>query len=75
MHEFDAGLRRLVEETYRARGGKGDALPGAAAVAGRGRVDVRLAEDNAGELYVLTKSDGMIRRVVGVKPAAPRSEP
>ncbi|HET7220828.1 MAG TPA: PQQ-dependent sugar dehydrogenase, partial [Vicinamibacterales bacterium] len=67
MHELDAGLRRLVEETFRARGGRGDALPGAAAVSGRGRVDVRFAEDSAGEIYILTKSDGMIRRVVGVR--------
>jgi hypothetical protein len=28
---------------------------------------VRFAEDNAGELYLLTKSDGMIRQVVGVR--------
>ena len=66
MHEIDAGLRRLVEETFRARGGQGEALPGAAAVSGRGRVDLRFAEDNAGELYILTKSDGMIRQVVGL---------
>jgi hypothetical protein len=64
---LDVGLRRLVEETFRARGGKGNALPGAAAVSGRGRVDVRFAEDSAGELYLLTKSDGMIRRVMGVR--------
>ena len=32
IHEIDAGLRRLIEETYRARGGKGEALPGTAAV-------------------------------------------
>jgi hypothetical protein len=67
MHELDAGLRRLVEETFHARGGRGDALPGAAAVSGRGRVDVRFAEDSAGELYLMTKSDGMIRQVVGVR--------
>jgi mono/diheme cytochrome c family protein len=67
MHELDAGLRRLVEATFRARGGRGDTLPGTAAVAGRGRVDVRFAQDSAGEIYVLTKSDGMIRHVVGVK--------
>lgn len=67
IRELDTGLRRLVEETFRARGGPGDALPGAAAVSGRGRVDVRFAEDNAGELYLLTKSDGMIRQVVGVR--------
>jgi mono/diheme cytochrome c family protein len=67
MHEVDAGLRRLVEATFHARGGQGDALPGAAAVSGKGRVDVRLGEDNAGELYLLTKSDGMIRQIVGFK--------
>ena len=55
------------KETFRARGGRGDALPGAAAVSGRGRVDMRFAEDDAGELYILTKSDGMIRQVVGFK--------
>ena len=67
MHEVDAGLRRLVEETFRARGGRGNGLPGAAAIAGRGRVDLRFAEDHAGELYVLTKSDGMIRQIVGFR--------
>jgi glucose/arabinose dehydrogenase len=67
IHELDTGLRHLVEETFRARGGQGGALPGAAAVAGRGRVDVRFAEDSAGELYLLTKSDGMIRQVVGLR--------
>jgi mono/diheme cytochrome c family protein len=67
IHLVDAGLRRLVMETFRARGGRGDALPGAAAVSGRGRVDMRFAEDADGELYILTKSDGMIRQVVGFK--------
>jgi mono/diheme cytochrome c family protein len=67
IHEVDAGLRRLAEETFRARGGRGDVLPGAAAVSGRGRVDMRFAEDNDGELYILTKSDGMIRFVTGFK--------
>jgi mono/diheme cytochrome c family protein len=66
-HEVDAGLRRLVEETFRSRSGRGDVLPGAAAVSGRGRVDMRFAEDSDGELYILTKSDGMIRQVVGLK--------
>ena len=67
LHELDAGLRQLVQETFRARGGTSEALPGAAAVSGRGRVDVRFAEDEKGELYVLTKSDGMIRQVTGLK--------
>jgi hypothetical protein len=67
MHEIDTSLRRIVEETYRARGGQGESLPGAAAVSGRGRVDMRFAVDGAGELYILTKSDGMIRQIVGAK--------
>jgi mono/diheme cytochrome c family protein len=66
LQEIDAGLRRLVEASFRARGG-GEALPGGAAVSGRGRVDMRFAEDNDGELYILTKSDGMIRQIAGVK--------
>lgn len=67
LHEVDAGLRPRVEAMFRTRGGHGDALPGAAAIAGRGRVDMRIAEDADGELYVLTKSDGMIRRIVSFK--------
>jgi mono/diheme cytochrome c family protein len=67
IHEIDAGLRRLAEDTYRARGGKGEALPGVGAISGRGRVDLRFAVDNDGELYILTKSDGMIRKVVGAR--------
>jgi mono/diheme cytochrome c family protein len=39
-------------------------------MAGQGRVDLRFAVDSAGELYLLTKSDGMIRKVVGARPAA-----
>jgi len=67
--EMDADLRRRTEETYRARGGKGQPLPGMAMIAGRGRVDLRFAVDNDGELYILTKSDGMIRKVVGARAA------
>ncbi len=69
IYEMDADLRRLTEETYRRRGGTGQALPGMGAVAGRGRVDLRFAVDNDGELYILTKSDGMIRKVVGASAA------
>jgi mono/diheme cytochrome c family protein len=67
IHEMDAGLRRLAEATYRTRGGTGEGLPGAAAVSGRGRVDFRFAIDSDGEPYILTKSDGMIRKVMAVK--------
>jgi mono/diheme cytochrome c family protein len=68
IHEMDAGLRRLTEAKFRERGGTGEALPGMGMVAGRGRVDLRFAEDNDGKLYVLTKSDGMIRKVVAARP-------
>jgi mono/diheme cytochrome c family protein len=67
VHEVDVGLRRIVEDAFRLRGGRGNTLPGAAAISGRGRVDMRFAEDNDHELYILTKSDGMIRQVVGFK--------
>jgi hypothetical protein len=67
LHELTHRLRALSEETFRRRGGQGDNLPGFGAVSGRGRVDIRLAEDNAGELYVLTKGDGMIREILGVR--------
>jgi glucose/arabinose dehydrogenase len=69
IYEMGADLRRITEETYRERGGKGQAIPGMGAIAGRGRVDLRFATDNDGELYILTKSDGMIRKVVGAKAA------
>src|SRR5690606_5461931 len=49
IHEVQSDLRRLVERTYRERGGMGDTLPGAGAVAGDGRVDLRFAEDSTGE--------------------------
>jgi glucose/arabinose dehydrogenase len=67
MHEVDADLRRLVEQAFHTRAGRGDTLPGAGAVSGRGRVDLRFAQSSDGELYILTKSDGMIRQVVGFK--------
>jgi hypothetical protein len=67
IYEMDADLRRITEETYRKRGGMGQTLPGIGVIAGRGRVDLRFAQDNDGELYILTKSDGMIRKVVGAK--------
>ena len=65
IHEMETGLRGVVEELYRSRGGKGEALPGAAQISGPGRVDLRFAIDGAGELYLLTKPDGMIRKIVG----------
>jgi hypothetical protein len=56
----------VVEAAYHARGGKAEHLPGAERVPG-GRSDIRLAMDRAGELYIMSKSDGVIRAVVGAK--------
>ena len=67
LHELGAGLRALSEAAFKRRGGQGDSLPGFGAVAGRGRVDIRLAEDRDGELFVLTKGDGMIREFRSVR--------
>jgi Glucose / Sorbosone dehydrogenase len=83
--------RRLfdsVSDAYAARGGDApgnSALPGGAQVTigndpdgvpyGGGRADIRLAQGGDGEIYILSKSDGMIRRLVAVVPPVipPRS--
>jgi mono/diheme cytochrome c family protein len=75
IHEIDTPLRRLTEERFRERGGRGRTLPGFGPVSGRGRVDLRFAADNDGELYILTKSDGMIRKVVGARAVAGPAPP
>lgn len=31
------------------------------------RVDMRIATDEAGEIYILTKSDGLVRRIAGIQ--------
>jgi hypothetical protein len=75
LERFDRMYEIVVSE-YRARGGTDTDLPGSAIVSdltGGGRADIRLAVDAAGELFVLSKSDGMIRSVVAAPPvfAAP----
>ena len=67
IHEMVVDMRRITEETFRKRGGRGQTIPGMAMISGRGRVDLRFAQDDDGELYILTKSDGMIRKVVGAR--------
>jgi len=57
----------IAQAAYHARGGKDPDLPGRADVSGMGRADTRIAVDAAGELYVYTKTDGMIRQVVGTR--------
>jgi hypothetical protein len=55
----------IAKAAYRARGGKDPDLPGRAAVSGDGRADAHFAVDAAGELYIFSKTDGMIRVVTG----------
>ncbi|HEY2015792.1 MAG TPA: PQQ-dependent sugar dehydrogenase [Bryobacteraceae bacterium] len=76
MHDVKIGwngnvyqaMTPINEIAYHARGGKAEHLPGAERVPG-GRSDLRLARDAAGELYIMTKSDGMIRAVTGASPS------
>jgi hypothetical protein len=53
----------IVLASYLSRGGVDPDLPGTAKISGEGRADVRLAVDAAGELFIISKSDGMIRAV------------
>jgi hypothetical protein len=77
---YNGAPRRLFDvarDKYNARGGSqpGNTLPGISPVTdgndpygvpyGRGRVDMRLAMGGDGEIYVLSKSDGMVRKLVG----------
>jgi hypothetical protein len=58
---------QIVERGYEARGGTDPNLPGGANVTNEyGRADIRLQIDEAGELYILSKSDGMVRAIVGM---------
>jgi hypothetical protein len=73
----------IARDRFAARGGNagGSALPGGCGGLrtggndpygvpyGCGRADIRLAQDSDGEVYLLSKSDGMIRKLVGL--AAP----
>jgi hypothetical protein len=61
---------QIAERMYEFRGGQDPNLPGGAAVTGpNGRADIRLQIDDAGELYILSKSDGMVRAIVGTASA------
>jgi glucose/sorbosone dehydrogenase len=55
----------IVESAYHARGGKSPHLPGRAELVKGGRADVRFAIDAAGELYLYSKGDGVIRKITG----------
>jgi hypothetical protein len=54
----------ITEAAYHERGGKNPGLPGRARISG-GRSDIRFCMDQEGHLYILSKSDGVIREVVG----------
>jgi hypothetical protein len=62
---FDT-MMPIVQATFRARGSQAEGMNGKGRVSGD-RADVRLAVDQAGEMYIYSKSDGMIRRIVGAK--------
>jgi Glucose / Sorbosone dehydrogenase len=55
----------VVEAAYHARGGRSPHLPGRQELVKGGRADVRFAIDADGELYLYSKGDGVIRKVVG----------
>ena len=62
--ETYASMAPVTLAGYHARGGKAEGLPGRASVSG-GRSDIHFLTDDAGELYIMSKSDGVIRAVVG----------
>jgi len=72
-NEIYPSMFAIVESAYHARGGKDPDLPGTSTVSGPSRVDMRLVVDDAGEIYILTKSDGMIRAVIGTTASSARN--
>jgi len=55
----------ITELIYHARGGTAPGLPGYGKVANGGRADIHFWADSSGHLYIISKSDGMIRTVAG----------
>jgi len=64
--EIFPNMAPIVSATYHARGGTAKYMPGYGTPVGKGRADIRLAMDNAQNIFVISKSDGMIRAVTGV---------
>jgi hypothetical protein len=56
-----SSIYRIAMSAYHARGGKDPDLPGRATVSGSGRADAHFGVDADGELYIFSKTDGMIR--------------
>jgi hypothetical protein len=63
--EVYGSMYPITELAYHARGGALPTLPGFAKVPAGGRSDIHLWADSKGEIYIMSKSDGMIRKVVG----------
>jgi hypothetical protein len=66
-NEMHDTFTSITQAAYQSRGGKDPDLPGRGTVSGSRRADARFALDAGGELLVYSKTDGMIRQVVGVK--------
>ena len=66
--EIRTELPRLVAEKIQARTPAAAQAPAPAATGARPiRIDMRLATDEAGEIYLMTKSDGMVRRLASIR--------
>lgn len=63
--EVYGAMAPITELIYHARGGTAPGLPGFGKVNQAGRSDIHFWADSNGEIYIITKSDGMIRKVVG----------
>lgn len=63
--EVYSSMAPVTESAYHARGGTAPGLPGFAKVPNGGRSDIHFWADSNGELFIMSKSDGMIRQVVG----------
>lgn len=69
--EIYANMAPITELVYHARGGTAPGLPGFAAVPKGGRSDIHFWSDANGDLYILSKSDGMVRLVSGATEETP----
>jgi hypothetical protein len=56
-------LAPIVAAAYHARGGVAPHLPGYGTPVGKGRADIRLVMDSTQTIYIISKSDGMLRMV------------
>lgn len=64
--EIATDLRARAEARYRQRV-PNEPYPASAPIGPRARLDMRLATDADGEIYILTKSDGMVRRIESIQ--------